>query len=269
MATGAGEVQKRPATPVEVLKNIMNAPSVQDQFKATMKENSGSFMASIIDLYNGDSYLQKCEPKQVVMECLKAATLKLPINKQLGFAYIVPYGNSAQFQLGYKGYIQLSMRTGQYKRINSDQVLQGQFVSKNVLTGEIDLSGTQTSEIVVGYFAHFELMNGFTKSLYMSKEEVVKWAARYSKSYKNATSAWKTNFDEMAIKTCLRRLLSKYGIMSVEMQNAYLADKDDDPQTPMTDSEQPQGNTIDLSDYKVSSDSSSDVKPTEPEGDPF
>src|SRR5438270_725219 len=119
-------IQQKPISKIEVLKNIMKAPSIQEQFNNVLKDNSGVFVASIIDLYNSDTYLQNCEPKQVVMEALKAAVLKLPINKNLGFAYIVPFKKNGvqipQMQIGYKGLIQLAMRTGQYRNINADVV---------------------------------------------------------------------------------------------------------------------------------------------------
>lgn len=212
---------------------MLKAPSVQEQFDNALKENRGPFVASIIDLFNSDKTLQKCDPKQVVMEALKAATLKLPINKQMGFAYIIPYKKGReevipQFQMGYKGYIQLAMRTGQYRIINADVVLEGEYRKKNKLTGEFDLSGEATSEKIIGYFAYFEMLNGFSKTLYMTSEKVVAWAKRYSKSYGNDKSPWVTNFDEMAIKTCLRNLLSHWGFLSVELMNAMNQDQEAD-----------------------------------------
>jgi recombination protein RecT len=224
--------------PVERLKAILYADSVQEQFQNVLKENAGAFVASIIDLYNTDKTLQMCDPKAVVMEALKAASLKLPINKQLGFAYIIPYkdGKTGQyvptFQLGYKGYIQLAMRTGAYKYINADVVYEGELVKYDKLTGEIEIDPSKrVSDKKIGYFAYIETLNGFRKTLYMSIEEVTKHAQRYSKSFNSKNSVWATDFDAMALKTVLRLLLSKYGIMSIEMQtalsedNAELADR--------------------------------------------
>lgn len=212
----------------EKLKSIMKAPSVEQQFQNVLKDNAEPFVASIIDLYNGDQYLQECEPKQVVMEAMKAATLKLPVNKGLGFAYIVPYkgknGFNATMQIGYKGYIQLAMRTGQYRIINADHVYEGELKHLNKLTGEINFGGEKKSDKVVGYFAHIEMMNGFSKTLYMTKEDIDKHAKRFSKSYSYAGSPWKTDFDAMAKKTVIRNLLSHYGYLSVEMINAADAD---------------------------------------------
>lgn len=235
------QLQQKGPSKIEVLKGILNAPSVQEQFQNALKENSGVFVASVIDLYNGDNYLQNCEPKAVVMEALKAATLKLPINKNLGFAYVVPYKDKAgrhipQFQLGYKGYIQLAMRTGQYRIINADIVYEGEYRAKNKLTGEFDLSGETTSDKVVGYFAHIEMINGFSKTLYMTREKVTAHAKRYSKSFNSSSSAWATNFDEMAIKTVLRNLLSHYGFLSVEM--ASIISSDDSTDSAMEDAHQ-------------------------------
>lgn len=217
--------------PVERLKAILYADSVQEQFQNVLKENAGAFVASIIDLYNTDKTLQMCDPKNVVMEALKAASLKLPVNKQLGFAYIIPYkdGKTGQyiptFQLGYKGYIQLAMRTGAYKYINADVVYEGELIKHDKLTGEIVIDPEKrASDKKIGYFAYIETLNGFRKTLYMSIEEVTKHAQRYSKSYGNKNSVWATDFDAMALKTVLRLLLSKYGIMSIEMQTAIAED---------------------------------------------
>jgi recombination protein RecT len=222
------------AKPIDKLKHILAAQSVKEQFEAVLKENAGAFVASIIDLYNTDRTLQMCDPKNVVMEALKAASLKLPINKQLGFAWIVPYRDSKTgqyiptFQLGYKGYVQLCMRTGAYRYINADVVYEGELVKHDKLTGEIEIDPEKrTGDKKVGYFAFIETLNGFRKTLYMTVEEVTRHAQQYSKSYGNKNSVWATDFDAMALKTCLRLLLSKYGIMSVEMQRAYIEDSAD------------------------------------------
>ncbi len=213
---------------VKKLRAIINTESVKEQFRNALAENAPLFIASLIDVYGNDKYLQKCEPQLVIMEALKAATLKLPINKNLGFAYIVPYKDEPQFQIGYKGYIQLAMRTGQYKYINADVVYEGELKGHNKLTGEVDLSGDAASDKIIGYFAYIETINGFKKPLYWTKEKVTEHAKRYSKSYNSNNSAWKTNFDEMALKTMIRNLLSKYGVMSVELMNAFSADTGDE-----------------------------------------
>lgn len=249
---------------IDVLKNILNAQSVQDQFKNALDKNSGPFVASVIDLYNSDSGLQACEPKAVVMEALKAAVLKLPINKSLGFAYIVPYNNSVKqpdgswikvptptFSIGYKGLIQLAMRTGQYRYLNADVVYEGELGKKDKLTGVISFDGEATSDKVIGYFCHFELLNGFSKTLYMTVEQISKHAKKYvptlqakgpggkdkvpveqlialANSPETGKVGWEGNFTGMALKTVVRNLLSKYGYLSIEMQQAIVEDKDFD-----------------------------------------
>ncbi|AFQ46284.1 recombinase RecT [Desulfosporosinus meridiei] len=221
--------------PMDKLKAVLNVDSVKEQFKNALNENSGAFLASIIDLYGSDTYLQKCDPQTVIMECLKAATLKLPINKQLGFAYVVPYKSKGvyipQFQLGYKGYIQLAMRTGQYKFLNAGVLLEGVKIKQNILTGEVEFTGEPTSTKAQGYFAYMQLTNGFTKTVYMTADEVLAHAKRYSKSFSYDSSAWKSNFDEMAIKTAMRKLLSHYGFLSTEMATALTSDKDEDAES--------------------------------------
>lgn len=252
--------------PIDRLKSILNADSVQEQFKNVLGENAGAFVASVIDLYNTDANLRLCDPSKVVMEALKAASLKLPINKQLGFAWIVPYKDKSgeyipTFQLGYKGYIQLALRTGAYRYINADVVYEGELVRRDRLTGEIEIDpDARTSDKVVGYFAFLETLNGFRKTVYMTVDEVRRHAERFSKSYRNPSSPWHTDFDSMAMKTCMRQLLSRYGIMSIELQRAYIEDSAD--VTGLADAaiageEQADGDAIDA-DYQVNDEPTDD-----------
>ena len=224
--------------PVNALKNMLEAPSVKSQFESVLKDNAPMFVASLIEMFSTDSKLQECEPKALVNEALKAAILKLPLNKSLGFAFIVPFNNNTKvgdswvkkmtpnFQIGYKGYIQLAIRSGQYKYINTDSVLEGEYRGKDKLTGEIDLKGEAISEKVVGYFAHLELHNGFRKTLYSTVKQIEDHAAKYSKTYTYKDSPWKTSFDAMAMKTQIRALLSHYGYLSPELINAMNSDAD-------------------------------------------
>lgn len=210
------------------LKGILNNETMQQNFRNILAENAGAFMASIIEMYQSDGALQKCDPNRVVLEALKAATLKLPINKQLGFAYIIPYNNVPTFQLGFRGLIQLAQRSGQYRYINADVVCEGESVNYNRITGMLEISGTAKSETPVGYFAYFQLLNGFEKCVYWTREKVEAHAKRYSKAWSKADSPWHTNFDAMALKTVLKTIISKYGVMSVEFANAIANDSVDD-----------------------------------------
>ena len=210
--------------PIAVLKSQLNHPSVFEQFSNCLGDKTPLFMASIIDVVASDQMIQKADPKTVVREALKAATLNLPINKSLGFAYLVPYKGQAQMQIGYKGLIQLAQRTGKYRYINAGPVYEGEMVGMDKLTGSIDLSGTKTGPNVVGYFAYIELINGFKKTEYWTRDQVEAHASRYSQAFKSKFSPWQTEFDKMATKTVLKALLSTYGIMTVEMAGAIEAD---------------------------------------------
>lgn len=219
-------------TAVDDFKEVLNSYDIKARLKNSLKGNWLQFSTSMLDLYSGDSYLQKCDPYAVAVECVKAATLNLPISKSLGFAYVVPYKNVPTFTIGYKGLIQLAQRTGQYKTINADIVYKGELVGYDKLSGMIDISGEKELDdkgapIPIGYFAYFQLINGFEKMLYMSKAEVEAWRDKYSPSAKSGYSPWKTEFDKMALKTCLRRLISTYGIMTTEMTTALNEDKFD------------------------------------------
>ncbi|MDR1410489.1 MAG: recombinase RecT [Oscillospiraceae bacterium] len=209
---------------LSVFKSVVSAPDIQRKIKASMGDASGAFIASLLDLYESDTTLQKCDPQKVALECVKAAALKLPLVKSLGFAYVVPYKNVPTFTIGYKGLIQLAQRSGQYRCINADVVYEGELLGFNKLSGMPDLTGERTGDNVVGYFSYFQLLNGFEKTIYMTREDMDAWGKRYSPSYTSSYSPWKTEFDKMALKTCLRRLISTYGVMSTEMQTALMAD---------------------------------------------
>lgn len=246
-------------SPVNILSEMLNRASMKRQFEDTLKAGAATFIASMLELYGSDSKLQLCDPGQVCKEALKAAALRLPINKALGQAYIIAYNNTVTdehgnkvkryeptFQIGYKGLYQLAMRTGQYRIINADVVYEGELRKKSKLTGEIDLDGEKTSDKVIGYFAYIELLNGYHKALYMSVEDIAKHAKRYSKALmwnsdvtveslmelaklpvvaESGNLGWLGNFHGMAVKTVLRNLLSKYGYLSVELQEALEKDE--------------------------------------------
>lgn len=235
-------------------KSKINGNYVQTQLKQVLKENAGTFATSLMEVYTNDKQLQTCDPNKVVQEAIKAASLKLPLNKQLGYGYILVFKNwnketrqaepTPTLVIGYKGYIQLAQRTGQYRNINADVVYEGELRTIDKLSGAIDLNGEKLSDKVVGFFAHFELLNGFSKTLYVPIEDMAHYAIKYSPSFRgrkdppkvdelidkaneqavNGPSGqvgWEGDFISMAIKTVLRRLLSKYGFLSIEMMNAF------------------------------------------------
>ncbi|HBG1425920.1 TPA: recombinase RecT [Clostridioides difficile] len=228
----ANEIQRQVS-----VKNLLSTEAYKKRFKEVLKDKANTFMASVVNVSNLPS-LKDAEPNSILKSAMVAATLDLPIDPNLGFSYLVPFTNKgvkeAQFQIGYKGFIQLAMRTGQYKTINAIEIYEGEIKSVNRLTGEIEFNENDDEidkEIVVGYIAYFKLLNGFEKTLYMSKEDMEKYAKRYSQTYKSnkdyvvKSSLWTTDFDSMAVKTVLKRLLSKYGILSIEMQKALETDQ--------------------------------------------
>ncbi|AUJ25160.1 recombinase RecT [Virgibacillus dokdonensis] len=203
------------------VKQLMSASSVKNRFEETLGKKAPQFMASVINLVNGDTNLQKCDQMSVVSSAMVAAALDLPIDKNLGYAWVVPYGNKATFQMGYKGYIQLALRTGQYKNINVIEVYEGEVKSFNRLTEEIELEFEgKESDKVIGYVGYFELINGFRKTVYWSKDEIERHKKRFSKT----GFVWKDNYDAMAKKTVIRNMLNKWGILSIDMQTAVTTD---------------------------------------------
>lgn len=211
-------------TPAAVMSDVIKTDFIQSQLKSACRGNENSFAASILDCYTGDATLQKCHPKMVAIECLKAAILNLPLSRALGFAYVVVYKGRPTFTIGYKGLIQLAMRTGAYRCINAGPVYDGEFKGRNKLSGDVDISGDRISDEVVGYFCYIEMLNGFSKTNYMTKKEAEDYGRKFSPAFNNGP--WKSNFDAMATKTVIRSLLSKYGMMTVEMQKAIVMESD-------------------------------------------
>lgn len=208
------------------VRSLLARDSIKKRFEELLGRKAPGFISSVINIVNSNTQLQQCDPNQVIAAAAVAAAMDLPIDPNLGFAYIVPYKGKAQFQMGYKGFVQLAMRTGMYKTINATHVYEGEIESFNRITGEVKFSETgATSDKIVGYIAYFKLLNGFEKYEYWPIERVIEHAKRFSQSYGRNYSPWKTDFDAMAIKTVLKHLLSRYGVLSIEMQTAVKADQ--------------------------------------------
>ena len=225
------KVTKKSTKPVDKLTKLMKQPTVQEQFKNALGRGSDLFVASLIDVFNDK--LTNYDPSDVIKEALRAATLKLPITKSLGLAYLIPYNGKVQFQIGYKGLLQLAMRTGQVKNIHSDVVYDGEWKSTDKLRGTFDLTGIKESDKTIGYFAYLELINGFEKTVYWTKEKIINHATEKSPNYGNKKSAWTTDFDAMAKKTVLRALFSKYAPMSIEFADAMMSEEDEENIEPL------------------------------------
>lgn len=206
------------------MKNFFEKDVIKRKFEELLGERSSAFVTSVLQLTSMNKGFDKVKPDSVFNSACLAATLNLPVNANLGFAWILPYGDVAQFQMGWKGYVQLAQRTGQYVRINVIVVYEAQFESYNSLTEELvaDFSKPETGK-VVGYVAYFKLVNGYEKTVYWTKEKVFAHGQKYSKSFNSGP--WKSEFDKMAMKTVLKHTLSQWGILSIEMQRAMIVDQ--------------------------------------------
>lgn len=200
-------------------------------------KNGDRFIASIVSAVQVNSDLQECTNPSILSAALLGESLKLSPSPQLGQYYMVPFRNNkkgckeAQFQLGYKGYIQLAIRSGQYKKLNVLAIKDGELVRFDPLNEEIEVNLIDDEEVreeakTIGYYAMFEYTNGFRKAMYWSKKKMEAHALKYSKGYaaKKGYAFWEKDFDGMAYKTMLRQLISKWGIMSIDMQNAMESD---------------------------------------------
>lgn len=204
-------------------------------------EKSGKrFISAIISAVNTNPTLKECSNESILSGALLGESLNLSPSPQLAMYYLVPFndkdrGKVATFQLGWKGYYQLALRSGYYKKLNVVEIKEGELVNWNPLEETIDINLIQDDEIrektpTIGYYAFYEYLNGFKKALYWSKEKMESHALKYSQGYradkqkKTAYTFWSKDFDGMAKKTMLRQLISKYGVMSTELQNAYESD---------------------------------------------
>lgn len=219
---------------LQLFNRQITDPRTQDYLQTVLGAKKSSFVNNLTALVANNVQLQVCDPMTVMYAAIKATALDLPLDPNLGYAYVIPYKNNrtqqtdAQFQIGFKGFIQLAMRSGQFKTINVRDVKEGEITGEDFISGENQykrLSENRESAKTIGFVAYFELVNGFRKSLYMSTDEINVHAEKYSKTFKNNNSTWKTEFEAMAEKTVLKRLLLKYAPMSVEMQMATKYDQ--------------------------------------------
>jgi len=208
--------------------------AVTQRLNELLGKRAPQFVTSLVSAVNANQMLANCKPESVLTAALTAASLDLPINQNLGFAYLIPYKNKGgevcQFQMGYKGFIQLAQRSGYYKTINATDVREGEMTGFDRLSGELSfewLEGAERNKAkVVGYVAYFQLLNGFEKSLFMTTEELEKHAQKYSKNYaKYKTGLWADNFDSMAKKTVLKLLISKFGPLNTQLEDAIQKDQ--------------------------------------------
>lgn len=230
------ENQNGVTAPKQTAITLLNQDNVKQKFKEILGNKSAAFITSVLGVVNQSELLKKATPDSVYMAAMMAAALDLPINPNLGFAYIIPYNSRdnngnyisvAQFQMGYRGFIQLAQRSGQYKTISATPVYEGQLTEQDPLKGFVFDWTAKKSDRITGYAAYFSLVNGFEKTLYMTVEALQSHGSKYSKTYSKESSKWKTDFEAMALKTVTKLLISKYGPLSVDiqMQKAVTADQ--------------------------------------------
>ena len=230
--TNQNQQVQAPVKP-KTLRELFNNPIIKTKIEQLVGKNSATFATSVMQIANSNTMLRTADPTSIFNAACMAATLNLPLQNGLGFAYIVPYQNrkekktEAQFQIGYKGFIQLAQRSGQFERLVSLPVYKKQLVKKDFINGFIFdwEQEPEGDENPIGYYAYFKLINGFSAELYMSHDDVVKHAQRYSQTFKKGFGVWHDNFEAMALKTVIKLLLSKQAPLSVEMQQAVLADQ--------------------------------------------
>ncbi len=208
------EIQKaeKPLT----ISRLINDDGFRKQAEKTLGEGTPQFMSSVLTLVNSNSTLQSLDPVKLYNTCLMAAALKLPFNSNLGHAYIIPYKGEPQLQIGWKGFVQLAQRSGQFRTIGVNTVHDNEISGIDPMTGEIIFDFKLKKEgDIVGYMAYFELLNGFKKNLYMTNDELKKHAGRYSQTFKKNFGVWVDNFDAMAQKTVVKMLLNKFAPLSI------------------------------------------------------
>lgn len=229
----------------------ITTPTYKDMINRALgdPEHVKRFIASITSAVAINPLLQECESSTILSAALLGESLNLSPSPQLGQYYLVPFNDTkrnckvAQFQIGYKGYVQLALRSGQYADLDCLEIREGEYKGRNRQTGKHEFEFITDDDRretlpVIGYLAYFEYLNGFKKAIYWTKQKVESHALKYSKGYaaKKGYTFWEKDFDGMAFKTLLRQLISKWGIMSIEMQQAFEADADSNEGFDLTDS---------------------------------
>lgn len=212
---------------LKTLRMKLEKPEYAAALQRVLKDRAPQFVSSLLQLCGSSKQLAMCEPGSVIAAAMTAASLDLPIDRNLGFSHIIPYKDKAQFQMGFKGYIQLAMRTGQYAAMNARPINAEAFKGwDNMGEPVIDWSLLDETKPPVGYVFAFKLIGGFTKICFWPKTKVEEHARRYSQSFRSGgETPWKTNFDAMAMKTVIKNELSKWGVLSVQMQRAITEDQ--------------------------------------------
>lgn len=227
------------ALPKMTIKTLFNRDDVKQKFQELLGKRASSFITSVLQVVQSNTELINADPTSIYQAAAVAATLDLPINNNLGFAYIVPYNSKqpdgswkkvAQFQMGYKGFKQLALRSGQFLTMHATDVREGEIKHRDRLTGEIQFDWIQDESLrlekpVIGFVSFFKLVNGYEQTFYMTIETLKSHGVKYSQTFKKGFGLWKDEFDSMAIKTVTKLNLSKNAPLSIEMQKAVTFDQ--------------------------------------------
>lgn len=206
------------------LKGFFDNEAAKKNLRAMLGQKAQGFATSVLSAVNNNKLLQNAEPASIYSSAMVAASLDLPINPNLGFAALVPYGRVCQFQIMTRGLVQLAIRSGVYAKITNCDVHEGELIKADPFTDEYIFDASKrTSDKVIGYMAYMKTTSGFEKYYYMSKEEALAHGKKYSKSF--SSGVWNSDPDAMGRKTCLKLLLSKFGILSIELQRAIKFDQ--------------------------------------------
>lgn len=210
------------------IQKLVKDEGFQKEAEKTLGEGTSAFLSSVLSLANSNEALRNLDAVKLYNTCLMAAALRLPFNGNLGQAYIIAYKGEPQLQIGWKGFMQLAQRSGQFKTIGVNSVHENEISGIDPLTGEIIFDFKLKKEgAIVGYMSYFRLLNGFEKNYYMTRAELEKHALLYSQTYKRKFGVWVDNFDAMAQKTVIKLLLNKYAPLSIDLQKAIEYDQQD------------------------------------------
>jgi len=229
------ELQKtQPQPGIKGISQFLQQDNVKSRFTEILGDKSSAFLASILSAVNSNDLLKNADQNSIFMSAMLAASLDLPINNNLGHAYLIPFNSKqkdgtykmmCQMQVSAKGFVQLAIRSGQFKTISDAVVYEGQLLSENPLTGfEFDWKAKK-SDKVIGFVSYFRLLNGFESTFYMSDAEMQKHGAKYSKTFNQTYGLWKTDYEKMGLKTVTKLNLSKNAPLSINMQRATIADQ--------------------------------------------
>ena len=227
------------STQKTTVKSLLESENVKNRIEEILGKNAATFATSVIQIQQSNKMLVNADPQSIIGAALTSATLNLPLNNSLGYAYLIPFNErqkdgsymiKAQFQIGYKGFHQLAMRSGQFKTIHATDVKEGEIESRDRLTGEMTFNFIEEDDVrektkTIGYISYFRLLNGFEAYHYMSSNEIEKHAKKFSQTYKKGYGLWKDDLYSMALKTVLKLLLSKKAPLSIDMQKAVETDQ--------------------------------------------